>query len=108
MIAFCPCFYRGKHTHHFFTAYFVITARTMVRRTGLPCRHQYIFSAKNEPGTLRPANSFATTIYHNIGSILQVYVWNSKHFCCCVYENRNLMWLCNFSDVLCREWLTGL
>ncbi len=76
MIPGHPSFYRRQHTHNFLAANFIIPVRPVVRRTGLPSRHEDFFIPQHQPGALRSANRFATAIGHDIGPPLQVNAGN--------------------------------
>src|SRR5436190_22866489 len=97
VITLCPCFYSSEHSHHFLAADFVIASWSVMRRTGLPRRHQDIFFSKYKASALWTTNSLATAIHYHICTTLEVNIGNSKYFRCCVHENRNFMRLSNLS-----------
>ena len=67
----------------------------MVRRTGLPRRHEQILAAEQQPRALWTADRLPSAVRDNRSAPLQVDARNRENFGGCIHEDGNVFGLGN-------------
>jgi hypothetical protein len=78
MIALHPRFDRRQHAQRFLAANFIVPARAMVRRAGLPRGLEDVFAAEQKTRALRSADGLAAAVGDDRCPALQMHVGNGQ------------------------------
>ena len=103
VIALHPRLDGRQHAERFLAADLVVAARTVVRRAGLPRRHQEVLAAEEQAGALRPADRFAAAVGDDRRAFLEVHVRDRQHLGGRIDQDRDVLRLRDPRHVLERQ-----